>query len=228
MRAQHKKLFFLAATIGIVVASMFVALGFFVIAPINAHAAGVHAQDTFKRANQNGWGTSSSGQRWEGDANISNAFVIQNNTGVIDAARGNGGTFNALLGGSFADGASTVQGSLSDYNHSGDIGAILRWKDPNNWYKAFIDGQHLIIEKRVAGTFTDIKVVPFTAFPRTQYTLIFTAHGSTLEVDVFAGGSKLSVAKVNDTSLTSGRAGIRVEVFGTTLARFTSFSANAA
>src|SRR5256885_13071457 len=99
MKTQYKKLFFVAATMGVVVASMLVALSIFATTG-SANASGVSAKDTFHRANQNGWGTSSDGHRWGGDAHVAHSFIIQNNTGVIDAARGKHGTFNPLLGAS--------------------------------------------------------------------------------------------------------------------------------
>jgi hypothetical protein len=90
---------------------------------------------------------------------------------------------------------------------------VLRWTDGNNWYKAYIDGQNLVLQKKVAGTTTVVGTVPFAAAAGTAYTIHFRVVGSTLTANVWAAsGPEPSgwMITVTDTSLTSGYCGLRI------------------
>ena len=130
------------------------------LAPLGARADAARiARDTFQRPDSQLWGTASDGQQWGGDANTDSAFSIQGDKGHVTGA---GQIYNAVLGQVVADGEAFVEGSLSSYQNS-NLGAVVRWGDPNNWYKAYIDGQNLVVQKRIAGTATVLGEVGFSA-----------------------------------------------------------------
>jgi len=182
------------------------------------------ATDTFVRANQAHWGNASDGQTWGGDANTVAVFSISADKGVV--SRSNGATYSAVLGPVAADAEATVTGSLSSFSNA-NFGPVLRWTDGNNWYKAYLDGTSLIIQKKVAGATTVLASIPFAATAGTAYSIHFRASGSTLTANVWvASGSEPGgwMVTVADGSLTSGHAGIRVLTQSGT-ATFTAFSA---
>jgi len=117
-------------------------------------------------------------------------------------------------------------GSLSSFTNS-NFGAVLRWTDGNNWYKAFIDGGSLFIQKKVAGATTILASAPFTASAGTAYTIHFRVVGSTLTANVWAAsGTEPSgwMVTASDSALTSGFCGMRFLTQGGT-ATVTSFQA---
>ncbi len=186
----------------------------------------VVAKDTFQRANQTNWGTASDGHTWGGDSGNTPAFAITNNTGTV--TNGGSTSYSAVLGPSQADVDVVVTGSLSSYA-SANFGAVARWTDANDWYKAYIDGGVLYIQKKVAGTSTVLVSTPFTAQANTAYTIRFQAFGATLNTKVWAAASAEPSSwtlTTSDTSLTTGSAGIRVLTQAGT-ATFTSFQATA-
>ncbi len=181
------------------------------------------AQDTFQRANQSFWGTASDGHVWGGDANSASAFSISNNTGLVT----NGGlSYSGVLGPVATDAQVLLTGALSNFTSS-NFGAVVRFTDGNNWYKAYIDGANLVIQKKVNGTATILTTMPFAAQANTKYSIRFQVVGTTLSAKVWASagsepGSWMITA--TDTSLTSGQCGIRVLATGAVVT-FTSFSA---
>jgi hypothetical protein len=182
------------------------------------------AQDTFQRQNQPLWGTATDGRMWQGDANTLQAFSIANSSGQIANAQG---TLNALLGQPVANVNVILNGSLNHFNKGNvNLGAVLRWTDGNNWYKALIDGTHLTILKRVKGVTTTLGSVPFQAQDGTMYALRFQAIGAMLFAKVWPVGTTEPanwMLNLTDTALTTGQAGIRVLLQKTTIATLTSF-----
>ena len=140
-----------------------------------------------------------------------------------------GGTsYSAVLGPSATDSEVYATGALSSFASS-NFGDVLRWTDGNDWYKAYIDGQNLVIQKKVAGTATVVAQVPFAATAGVAYTVHFRAVGSTLTANVWpALGSEPSgwMATATDSSLASGFAGLRFLTQGGT-ATITAFQADA-
>jgi streptogramin lyase len=182
------------------------------------------AQDTFQRSNQSLWGTASDGQAWGGDANSNTAFSIAGNAGLVSNTGGT--SYSAVLGSSASNAEAYATGSMSAFSGS-NFGDVLRWTDGNNWYKAYIDGASLIIQKKVSGMATILQSVPFAATAGTSYTIHFRVVGSTLTANVWASsGSEPSgwMATASDSSLTSGRCGMRILTQGGT-ATLTSFRA---
>ena len=105
-------------------------------------AVTILAQDSFKRANQVFWGTASDGRQWIGDANSIEVFSIVGNAGQLDHAQG---TFNAILGAATTNAEVVFSGMVNQFAAGAavNMGAVLRWADNNNWYKALINGSNL-------------------------------------------------------------------------------------
>ncbi|MGH2496137.1 MAG: virginiamycin B lyase family protein [Ktedonobacteraceae bacterium] len=183
------------------------------------------AQDTFQRANQKGWGMASDGLTWGGDATNTGVFSIKNNTGQLNKRGGN--TYSAVLGPQIANAQVLFSGSMSSFNNT-NMGAVLRWTDGNNWYKAYIDGSHLILQKRVNGSTSTLKSVSFAASAGTSYTLRFSITGTTLAVKVWKTGTSEPanwMATATDSTFASGFCGLRILDQSGTTASITSFQA---
>jgi len=118
-------------------------------------------------------------------------------------------------------------GSISTFN-STNLGAVLRWKDGNNWYKAYIDGSNLIIQKKVQGTTTILGTKAFTATAGTSYSLRFSISSTTLSAKVWQTGAAEPtnwMITVTDSSIQSGYCGLRILDANSAVATFTSFIA---
>ena len=181
------------------------------------------AQDSFQRPNQALWGTASDGYNWGNNANTSTAFSIVNNAGQV--SNGNG-SYNATLGSKATDAEVLFNGSMSSYTNGSNLGAVLRFTDGNNWYKASIDGTALMIQKRVAGTNTPLGSVPFTATAGISYSVRFRVVGTTLYAKAWPTGSpepSASMLSVTDASLSAGYCGLRMQVAPGVTASYTSF-----
>jgi hypothetical protein len=182
-------------------------------------------QDTFMRANQSFWGTASDGQRWSGDANTLSSFSIAGNIGKIVNVSSGGVNYNALLGSSTTNAQILFAGSISSFSSS-NLGGVLRWKDTNNFYKAYIDGTGFYIQKSINGTKTTIKNVSFASTVNTSYTIRFQINGSTLSAKVWKTNTTEPTSWTitgTDTSLTSGYTGLRSLVPSGVTASYTSF-----
>lgn len=181
--------------------------------------------DSFQRANQALWGTASDGQVWGGDANTQGVFSIKGNAGVVSNTAGN--SYSAVPGPAVSDAEVSATGSMSAFSNS-NLGTVLRWTDGNNWYKAFIDGSNLVVQKKVAGSTTILATAPFAAAAGTAYTIHFRVTGSTLTANAWAAsGSEPSgwMITTTDTALTSGRCGLRFLTQGGT-ATITAYQAD--
>ena len=184
----------------------------------------VLAQDTFQRANQQFWGTASDGQTWGGDANTQKSFSINNNVGQI--ANGSG-PYNAVLGPVVTDSEVFFTGSASSFTNN-NLGAVLHWQDTNNWYKAYINGTQLVLQKKVKGTSTTLSTAAFAATANTPYNLRFRIVGTTLYVKAWATSTTEPTAwtiTTTDSSLSSGQCGLRIQVLSSTSASITFFQA---
>jgi hypothetical protein len=136
---------------------------------------------------------------------------------------------SAVLGPAASNAEVVFSGSVSSFNaNATNIGAVLRWTDGNNWYKAYIDGANLVIQKKVNGTITVLHQTPFAAQAGTSYTLRFNVVGSTLSAKVWQMGSPEPGAwmlATVDSTFQSGRCGLRMLVQHGATAQFTSFTA---
>ncbi len=184
------------------------------------------ARDTFQRPDQAFWGTASDRRVWVGDANTIDAFSIVRNAGQIDHLQG---IYNAILGPVTTDAEVVFSASVNHFNpNSVNIGAVLRWTDSNNWYKAFINGTELVILKHIQGSSTRLEAIPFSAQDAASYTLRFRAIGATLFAKAWRSsdpeptGWMLTITDTG-TLLLSGSGGLRVAVQADTVVRVTSF-----
>lgn len=181
--------------------------------------------DSFQRANQALWGTALDGQVWGGDANTQGVSSIKGNAGVVSNTAGN--SYSAVLGPAVSDAEVFATGLMSAFSNS-NLGTVLRWTDGNNWYKAFIDGSNLVVQKKVAGSTTILATAPFAAAAGTAYTIHFRVAGSTLTANAWAAsGTEPSgwMITTTDTALTSGRCGLRFLTQGGT-ATITAYQAD--
>ena len=169
------------------------------------------ARDTFQRANQTLWGTAADGQDWEGDANTAPLFSIVNGLGQI---AGSQGTFSAVLGPTVPDTDVLLSATASTFDGGKvNIGAVVRWNDTNNWYKALIDGTQLAIIKHIHGIGESLVTLPFVAHARIVYSVRIHAQGTTLSAKVWPTTTAEPanwMLVTTDASLLSGRGGIRI------------------
>jgi|GEM_PF-724748 len=184
-------------------------------------------QDTFYRANQNYWGIASDGQKWAGDANSSTAFSISNNTGIMKS--NSAANLNAVLGLSTANAQVVFSGKISSFGSGQNtMGAALRWTNSSNFYRAFLTGSALTLQKVVGGKITNLKSVSFSAFTNTLYTIRFNVSGTTLSAKAWKSGTTEPgnwMVTTTDSSLSSGYAGLRMYQQGGVTATITSFQA---
>jgi hypothetical protein len=189
------------------------------------NSATVLAKDTFQRAAQTFWGTASDGRAWAGDANSIEVFSIATGAGQIDHAQG---TFNAVLGPLNTNAEVLISASVNHFAAGGkvNVGAVLRWTDANNWYKALFDGTNLQILSRVNGVSTVLASMPFKAADGQAYNLRFRVMGANLFMRAWQSGQPEPATwmlTVADTALTQGMGGVRALVVNTTVVRVTSF-----
>ena len=183
------------------------------------------AQDTFKRANQVFWGTATDGRQWIGDANSIEVFSMLGNAGQIDHAQG---TFNAILGPVTTNAEVVFSGAVNQFATGATVnmGAVLRWTDDNNWYKALINGSNLQILRCVNGKTTSLGSVPFSAQGGTSYTLRFRAVGAALFVKAWQSNQpelNAWMLTVMDTTLSKGSGGLRFLMQNGAAIKITSF-----
>ena len=184
------------------------------------------AQDDFHRPGQSLWGTASDGQSWGADANADQAFSLVNGAGQI---AGKTGTFNAVLGPGGTDIDTVASGLVNRFIGGANLGVVVRWSDPDHWYKAFLDGAHLVLLKRVNGRSTQLATVPFVAAGGQAYSIRLQATGSTLLARAWPSDVAEPVTwliDAHDPSLVSGRAGIRVVLSPHVTMRIVFFQAN--
>lgn len=186
----------------------------------------VIALDTFQRSDQAFWGTASDGERWSGDANTNPVFSIWRGIGRVTG--GNGvGVYDAILGSATTDAGVLFTGSMSSFLSS-NIGVVLRWNDTNNWYKAYIDGSDLVVQKRINGSYVVLGTTAFSTVANTNYSLRFQVVGTKLSAKVWPTGSPEPSAwmvTATDNSLASGKCGLRAQVGGDTSAQYAAFTA---
>jgi len=185
----------------------------------------VLARDTFQRPDQSFWGNSSDGRLWGGDANTNPAFSIKDKAGQIS---GTSGPLQATLNVTSADAELLFSGSANRFDASGDInlGGVLRWQDPGNWYKVLINGSVLQLLKAVNGKITMLGSAPFKAEGKTNYSIRFRVLGSNLFAKAWPSAATEPATwtlMVIDTQQTTGISGIRVLLAPGAIIRVTSF-----
>ena len=182
------------------------------------------AQDNFHRPDQKRWGTASNGQKWGSEANVYSVFSISNNTGLLSNGSN---SYNAVLGPVATNAEVIFSGSITSFTN-GKLGAVLRWADTNNWYKAYMNGSSLGLQKKVNGTYTTLKTVSFNATAGTSYSIDFSVLGTALSANVWQTGTTEPtgwMVTATDSTLVSGYCGLRIDVPGGISATITSFQA---
>jgi hypothetical protein len=189
-------------------------------------AKDILARDTFQRPNQMFWGTSSDGQPWGADAKNAQSFSIVNHTGLVTSSNG---VYDAILGAVAVNSEAVFSGSLNHYASS-SMGALLRWTNANNLYKAFLGGGQLILLKKVAGVVTVLKTVPFPTKDGVSYTLRFRAVGQLLLAKVWPTAqveTQTWMLMMTDKDLQSGYDGIRLVAQAGTTATISAYTETA-
>ncbi len=180
--------------------------------------------DTFHRSSQRLWGTAFSGTAWNGDANTSNAFSIANDIGVI-ASSNNNSSYTAELGSSATNVSVLFSGLMSSYSSgNSNMGAVLHWTDNSHWYRAYIDGNNLVIQR--AGSSTPLATTKFSASSNSGYFIRFSIIGTTLTARAWAAGQVEPtnwMVTANDSNYASGYCGVRVQLQNGVTAKYTTF-----
>jgi hypothetical protein len=188
-------------------------------------------QDTFNRVNHAGsWGPQWQVSSTEGDTQ---AFSVQpGNVAEIQASNTIDSSFyTAIFNNSSASTQdATITFNLQHYSQQQkNAGIVLRWQDPNNYYKAYINGQFLVILRSIGGQKTLLRFVQFTASDDVLYSLRFRVAGNhqlMAKVWPTTSGSEPTswMVSVNDNTFSSGQAGVRAMLTGGDVVQVTRFS----
>jgi hypothetical protein len=199
-----------------------------VVAPTIAPMASesMLANDTFQRTNQVYWGVSSNGETWQGEARTAENFHIINHVGIIDPITTHT-VQNAILGPEGTNIEMTFTGSLSHYNGTSTLGAVLHWSDADNFYTVYLDGQNLHLVRVVDSMVMPLTMVPYPAQDGASYTFRFRTIGAQLCAMVWPSGQPAPSTwqiSLSDSALGSGHAGISVLALNDAQAKITAFT----
>lgn len=182
------------------------------------------AADTFQRPDQRSWGRATDGHPWQGDARLGTIFAVSHHQGQLSNGQG---AYNAILGPTFSDGEVFFTGAINRFQQA-NLGAVLRWMDTNNWYKAYIDGGQLVLLKSSGGMQTRLASVPFTAQANRFYSLRFRIQGDMLQARAWLAGtpepSQWQVSARDDT-FQSGFGGLRLVLAAGSVITISAFQA---
>ncbi|MGH2479513.1 MAG: hypothetical protein ACRDHW_07665, partial [Ktedonobacteraceae bacterium] len=195
---------------------------------------GLLVQDTFHRPDQTLWGMASDGNRWGGDAGTSNDFSIFHQTGQIHRTTNGQSLYTAVLGTTYTDVEILVTAMLNSFNNS-HIGAMLRYRDDNHYYKVVLDGNSLRFLKRIDPQHgpTPGQPLPYSPRPQTFYTLRFRITGTMLLAKVWQANTAepsnwMLTANDNDATFQTGKAGLRPQLDKNVTLNVTMFQATLA
>jgi hypothetical protein len=171
------------------------------------------ASDTFNRANQSGWDTSSDGETW---AIVRNSFTwnIVSNKGAANSAA----NFTIARLGSQTPTNSDNTARIAPAS-ANNIGMVARFVDSSNFYYAVFDAGNIVIGKDVAGTFSTLISTAFAITFGTSYHLRFNLNGTTLMLKAWQDGSAEPGSfqlSTTDASLASGGFGVGSDDSGAT------------
>lgn len=146
------------------------------------------------------------------DASTSPAFAIAGQAGLISAASG---TYTALLGPRLGDAEVMVTLSINQFNGENNMGAILHWNSSTRWYKAYLDGERLVLIKRDASQTLQLGSIPFPAQPGLRYSLLVQVRGMVFLAKAWPAASSEPAGwelRVTDPSASwfSGYGGLRM------------------
>jgi hypothetical protein len=130
-----------------------------------------------------------------------------------------------------------LNGSINRFTGTTNLGVVVRWTNIKHWYKAYIDGTHLMLIKPVNGPTAArnnsviLGKVPFTAQPGVLYSLRLRAVGGTLFARAWPSNATEPTTwmiTASDPDLTTGQAGVRVLLQSGTVVKVVSFQATTA
>lgn len=173
------------------------------------------AVDTFIRANQSGFGTSSGGQVWTAPRG-SGTYSITSNEGVNST---NGANFSVARLGSGTATSVEVLIRLKPADTTSNIGTVARYVDINNFYYGVLVGGVARIGKDVSGTFTTLASTSVTYTASNFYWLRFNLVSTTLRLKFWQDGSgepSSWTVTTTDASLSSGGYGLGSDATGNT------------
>lgn len=184
------------------------------------------AQDTFQRNDQSSWEHASDGQLWEIEKDAQPFFSIVEGVGLIENVPG---SIDALLGPVSQNVDVTLSGMIGSSNETVGLGIVLRWQDANNWYQAMIDGNRLLLVKRVDGGGPLIlDEVPFSAQSDVLHHLRFQALGALLFVKIWrddVAEPEQWMLTTSDPTFSDGRIGIQAYMLTEAVIHVHSFKA---
>lgn len=189
------------------------------------------AQETFQRADQAGWGIASDGHLWGSNAKKQpQVFTVAGMQGQITGT-GTQTYEDAVLGPAATDVDVEAVGHLSQFQEDGgtNLGVVARWTSTTSYYKAYIDGIHLVIMKRMGQRQSTLGSFPFTAQSGVAYALHFQVIGTQLVAKAWVSTKaepRQWLVIAQDSSLKSGKVGVRVLLRQGVTATFQSFIAS--
>jgi hypothetical protein len=92
-----------------------------------------------------------------------------------------------------------------------DAGVFVRWNDPEDWYRADINGQSLRLEKDVHGVVMLLASMPFQAVVGESYILRLAGVGHQLSAKAWPAGETEPnswMLQAQDATFPTGRSGI--------------------
>ncbi len=184
------------------------------------------AKDTFQRSNQTHWGRASDGQNtWGADASVNSIYQITNNFGQISNGSG---ISNGVLGPSnLTDSQVIATVQVGSFTNT-DIGVLLRYKDNDNWYKAYFDGSNFLIRRMLSDNNTVLTQTSFKAYSNNNYTIKFQVVGINLSAKVWRTSDSEPnnwMLQTSDDNFSSGYAGIGVSTQNGSVVKYSSFIA---
>ncbi len=187
------------------------------------------ARDTFQRPDQMDWGTASDGEMWGGDALNSADLSIHNHMGQAHRTANGNSLYTATLGAPHTDAEVVATAMLDSFNKS-HIGVMLRYQNDNHYYKAYIDGNSLLILNRIdAANGPQLAKLPFSAQPNTLYPIRFQVIGTTLQAKAWQANTPepahwMVTANANTSSM--GQGGMRPQINQGVTLSVTAFQEN--
>lgn len=196
---------------------------------LNKYAANLFASDSFTRANQSGWGTSSDSESWS-FSGASSTNSIASNEGVIKS-NGNNDTHAQLGSGTATDQEVLCRIAIGD-NTSDVCGVQGRFTSSGgtSGYKLLYYSGGIHINKAITGTNTNLANTTFTMVNNTFYWFRLTCSGTTISGKVWQNGStepaNPNVGPVTDGSIASGGFAVLANTSSTNGIQFDHFQAN--
>jgi hypothetical protein len=173
-------------------------------------AGNVLAQDTFERANQSGWGTSSDGQEWTPFGSITANIV--GNEGVLTNSTG----FPGMLIGSKTTDTISIQVRLSqdDINHG--CGVCFRYQDPDNYYFVSLYQSQIYFSAIISGSYHNFVLGGYAASTGSYSQLLVEMSGDHLQAVAWPDHTNQptdAILDTTDSTFSSGQFGVSVNAF---------------